>query len=603
MTAVTEIRSGKLGTRRAAVLYGIPRSTLRNKIFKMETEEQQQPAVVITTEHECSEDSQHSDGAIGHTHRTTVTGTVTTDPLHLSPYSMLFPPLVGGILSCQHDFGPQTEDDWEKKLEQIRRKHNLNGAAINLSEKPLPLTTNNGKSSFTCPEFKLPLLHDLVRKMTEQRLLIEQSASQIRSPVALESLRHQQEGNNHHSNGSSNNNNSQPTESTPSYTLMSLKIPSYRPAKAQNHLDTITTTTPITAPSSNDTTEDRPYDSMKIGEALKDIIVKTISEKVYKRKHQADSYSSTQDENHPGNNNNNNNCKPYSSSDLMATGPTVAPAKKLKKSAVVEKRLENNNNSNNNNNVDNGNKPVKKTRPKRGQYRKYNSQLLMEAVRAVQRGEMSVHRAGSYYGVPHSTLEYKVKERHLLRQKKIKESQMQKDSNNSSNMSSEESGNTKTASLPSGTATSARGSGSNNSNSSSNNNNNNNNNSSSKSNVASASNSSTNSGNAKSEKPSSTGSSGNGNTKNAGTKFECKSLNSPWLQPYTNGSPQYDASGMNLFTSSFALSTPASELLRKLQHKVQSKSNTFAQDSNFLSGALNRPNGMSPLGNSFLFIN
>lgn len=59
----------------------------------------------------------------------------------------------------------------------------------------------------------------------------------------------------------------------------------------------------------------------------------------------------------------------------------------------------------------------KKTRPKRGQYRKYNSQLLLEAVAAVQRGEMSVHRAGSYFGVPHSTLEYKVKERHLLRKK------------------------------------------------------------------------------------------------------------------------------------------------------------------------------------------
>jgi len=36
----------------------------------------------------------------------------------------------------------------------------------------------------------------------------------------------------------------------------------------------------------------------------------------------------------------------------------------------------------------------------------------------VQRGEMSVHRAGSYYGVPHSTLEYKVKERHLMRPRK-----------------------------------------------------------------------------------------------------------------------------------------------------------------------------------------
>ncbi len=68
----------------------------------------------------------------------------------------------------------------------------------------------------------------------------------------------------------------------------------------------------------------------------------------------------------------------------------------------------------------------KKTRPKRGQYRKYNSQLLLEAVRAVQRGEMSVHRAGSYFGVPHSTLEYKVKERHLLRQKKPREARVKK---------------------------------------------------------------------------------------------------------------------------------------------------------------------------------
>lgn len=61
---------------------------------------------------------------------------------------------------------------------------------------------------------------------------------------------------------------------------------------------------------------------------------------------------------------------------------------------------------------------AKKSRPKRGQYRRYNRQLLLEAVRAVQQGDMSVHRAGSYFGVPHSTLEYKVKERHLLRNKK-----------------------------------------------------------------------------------------------------------------------------------------------------------------------------------------
>ncbi|XP_071792909.1 ligand-dependent nuclear receptor corepressor-like protein [Asterias amurensis] len=54
-------------------------------------------------------------------------------------------------------------------------------------------------------------------------------------------------------------------------------------------------------------------------------------------------------------------------------------------------------------------------RPKRGRYRCYDRDCLMQAVNAVQRGEMTVTRAGNVYGVPHSTLEYKVKERHLKR--------------------------------------------------------------------------------------------------------------------------------------------------------------------------------------------
>ncbi|CAF3617095.1 unnamed protein product, partial [Adineta steineri] len=53
----------------------------------------------------------------------------------------------------------------------------------------------------------------------------------------------------------------------------------------------------------------------------------------------------------------------------------------------------------------------KTIRPKRGQYRRYESEQLIKAVTAVISNEMSVHRAGSYFGVPHSTLEYKVKER------------------------------------------------------------------------------------------------------------------------------------------------------------------------------------------------
>uniref|UniRef100_A0A914HE22 HTH psq-type domain-containing protein n=1 Tax=Globodera rostochiensis TaxID=31243 RepID=A0A914HE22_GLORO len=62
------------------------------------------------------------------------------------------------------------------------------------------------------------------------------------------------------------------------------------------------------------------------------------------------------------------------------------------------------------------------SRPKRGQYRKYDKDALVRAVASVRSGEMSVHRAGSFYGVPHSTLEYKVKERNKLRMAKNKKS-------------------------------------------------------------------------------------------------------------------------------------------------------------------------------------
>jgi hypothetical protein len=56
---------------------------------------------------------------------------------------------------------------------------------------------------------------------------------------------------------------------------------------------------------------------------------------------------------------------------------------------------------------------LKQKRAKRGQYRKYESDQLTKAVEAVINGLMSVHKAGSHFGVPHSTLEYKVKERHI----------------------------------------------------------------------------------------------------------------------------------------------------------------------------------------------
>ncbi|XP_041645976.1 ligand-dependent corepressor isoform X2 [Cheilinus undulatus] len=54
---------------------------------------------------------------------------------------------------------------------------------------------------------------------------------------------------------------------------------------------------------------------------------------------------------------------------------------------------------------------LKQPRKKRGRYRQYNTELLEEAIVVVMGGKMSVSKAQSVYGIPHSTLEYKVKER------------------------------------------------------------------------------------------------------------------------------------------------------------------------------------------------
>ncbi|KAM8842492.1 ligand-dependent nuclear receptor corepressor-like protein isoform 4-T4 [Synchiropus picturatus] len=53
----------------------------------------------------------------------------------------------------------------------------------------------------------------------------------------------------------------------------------------------------------------------------------------------------------------------------------------------------------------------KQPRKKRGRYRQYDHELMEEAISMVMGGRMSVSKAQGVYGVPHSTLEYKVKER------------------------------------------------------------------------------------------------------------------------------------------------------------------------------------------------
>lgn len=60
---------------------------------------------------------------------------------------------------------------------------------------------------------------------------------------------------------------------------------------------------------------------------------------------------------------------------------------------------------------DGGRDKDKQPRKKRGRYRQYDHDLLEEAITMVMAGRMSVSKAQGVYGIPHSTLEYKVKER------------------------------------------------------------------------------------------------------------------------------------------------------------------------------------------------
>lgn len=70
--ALRDIQSGKLGTRRAAVIYGIPRSTLRNKVYKLAMERERDASLTSTHSHT------HESGVSASTNTSTTLLTTTT---------------------------------------------------------------------------------------------------------------------------------------------------------------------------------------------------------------------------------------------------------------------------------------------------------------------------------------------------------------------------------------------------------------------------------------------------------------------------------------------------------------------------------------------
>lgn len=509
LAAVHDIRSGKIGTRRASVLYGIPRSTLRNKIFKMDNE---QKNLNLEAENEADNLSEEPSARI---ERTMCLNDLMSQP---SMFSFM-PPLPFGLTFSTESNSKSTEE-WEKKLEHIRKKHNLSGDRTEIYNGQHSVADmSDGKMNHTSclpfnHELKLPILPELVKKLTGERLQMEHGFDHIRNSLKT-------------SVGYNEPNNSCEPVQTKSHSLVNLKIPSYKSVKAED-----------TIPSN--IKDSKPYENSRIGETLKNIIAKTITEKVRSRNLSSSFESFQPFPGAPQDTSAHQNQGPGSSAFSV---PCASPPKRQKRCTDIPKKSQGS--------VKNcmsplPSTPVKKTRPKRGQYRKYNSQLLMEAVRAVQRGEMSVHRAGSYFGVPHSTLEYKVKERHLLRQKKIKEAQALKDAGNGSNTTSANSSDEEEANISPCKPTEEQ---------------------------------------ARPLSPTNQASA------------------SEWLKLYSSNIPPVSANNMAFYNSGFALNTPASELLRKLQHKVQSKANNYRGDDGFSAGTVPAPNGIGPLGGGFLFLN
>lgn len=226
---------------------------------------------------------------------------------------------------------------------------------------------------------KLPLLPDLIRKLAEERIELEKDSHKNSNDIEQDESE------------------DMPTSCTQSNVI--LKVPSFKPAKSSSvNFDVEDPCFPALSSSPPPQTSSQSLSGNKgIAVSLKELIARSINQKV--SCHLKDDDQTLE--------------YPFCASNADSHGISSWANDNAQK-----EEKESLNNANNSSNSSDSLKSEKRTRPKRGRYRNYDRDNLARAVRAVQKGEMSVHRAGTFYGVPHSTLEYKVKERHLLRPKK-----------------------------------------------------------------------------------------------------------------------------------------------------------------------------------------
>ncbi|XP_074106738.1 ecdysone-induced protein 93F isoform X2 [Cotesia typhae] len=460
--ALRDIQSGKLGTRRAAVIYGIPRSTLRNKVYKLAMERERDASLTSTHSHThesgVSASTNTSTTLLTTTTITTTTATTPSTPNTTQNASANTPSSPMDEADDKELSGAEDEKEVEKallkpllSLEDLVRFSALEAGG---GDSLRTLLQRGQESGTEWPGFEHPNIGPYIQKMLAAAAPFKDLESQdYKIPEAMKRLMTEDKRTHNNLNGDQNqqqlvhshqfhqssqvqqnlpmtNNDFNPAieeeASDSAQGRAILKIPSYKPAgtsgSSKNNGEPTSTafaqgfaaisgtaTSPglieRASPAFSGTSS--PTNSLvgkAVGVNFRDVIAKSISSKFQEGQSNLAGQPSA-----PG-----QAAAILSDSNPYKRGRYTPPQQpqSQQQSQIQQQKLQSQDSKSK------ASSGGKGTRPKRGKYRNYDRDSLVEAVRAVQRGEMSVHRAGSYYGVPHSTLEYKVKERHLMRPRK-----------------------------------------------------------------------------------------------------------------------------------------------------------------------------------------
>lgn len=375
--ALRDIQSGKLGTRRAAVIYGIPRSTLRNKVYKLALEREREShlnstAALKLDEEETMDDDKELSGAEEEkeVEKTLEAPLSLVDLMRISKMETVPETLRTMLLQKTKENQAWTggEQNDISLLQSMILAHKGDAGALNHLEIIKHMLTEEHLS-------KLQKLNG----DSDKRSYSDDKNDRPKSESDMD------------------------TEGSSSSVI--LKIPSFKPTSSgRNGSDYSLEGTMVSPPVTSESNSPPIIPNKMSIKDVKDVIAQSISQKFQqpiiepiRRPIMEMDFKNT-------------NFTPP-----LGSGISVIKTNPQESSRVFQSS---NSKPQQQNNCGTPTTGGKGTRPKRGKYRNYDRDSLVEAVRAVQRGEMSVHRAGSYYGVPHSTLEYKVKERHLMRPRK-----------------------------------------------------------------------------------------------------------------------------------------------------------------------------------------